>query len=144
MKISISIPRAAGGPPTVHVLGDDAVREFIGGWAPAVSALVQTSRPPRAGSVTKFTRENKETVMPFIVSRSHATYAAALLFVCREMREKPGLQGDVTISQIGGTAASALIEDAVISNVSIVGEITGVETVLQYRIEGGAFLFNTT
>lgn len=145
MKIMISLANAtAGGPPTVHVLGDDATRAFISGWAPAAAAQVQTSRPPRASAVTKYSRSNVETVMPFIVSRGHANRSLALLFAAQEVAEKTKLQGDVTVSEFGGSGATLRLTDAVIAAVNIVNEINGVETVLAYRIEGGAFTFNST
>lgn len=144
MKIVISIPRVGGGPPTVHTLGDDAARWFISGWAPQAVAQVQTSRPVRAASVTKYPRDNVESVMPFTVSRGHGSRAAALLHAAREMSEKPKLKGDVTVSEFGGTGGNVKLTNAVIAAVNVVGEISGVETVLQYRIEGGAFTFNST
>lgn len=145
MKITISVPSTtAGAPPSVRVLGDDAVRAFITGWAPEASAMLQTGRYPRATQVTKFARGNIETVMPFVTSRTHATRAAALLFVAQETSELPNLRGTVTVNEIGGTGASIKLENAVITGCRVVGEVHGVESIIAYRIEGGAFNLSST
>lgn len=145
MKITISVPSTtAGAPPSVRVLGDDAVRAFITGWAPEASAIVQTGRYPRATQVTKFARGNIETVMSFITQRTHATRAAALLFIAHEVVELPNLRGTVVVNEIGGSNASIQLENALIAGCRVVNEVHGVETIIAYRIEGGAFNLNST
>lgn len=146
MKITIAVANAApGGPPAIRVLGDDAVRDFIKGWAPEAWVDVQTSAPPRAEQKIKFGRANRESRATFTVDRTHASYAAALTFAGKELSEVPGLQGLVTISQFGGNGSASLtIDDAVIARVSVVGEITGVSTLLAYTIEGGRLRFTGT
>lgn len=143
MKISISVPSAtAGGPPSVTVLGDDATGAFITGWLPDVAAVISTARYPRAAAVEKFTRNNTETVFPFRVNREHSSLADALNTIARHCATVPGLQGTVTVTQLGSSGATIRIEDAVISRVRLLN-LSGVSTVLEYIVEGGAFLFNS-
>lgn len=144
MKISISVPSStAGAPPAVRVLGDDAARDFISGFAPDARALVQTGRYPQAASVTKFARQNIETSFGFVTERVHASYAAAQNFLARELAEVPGLKGTMTIAQIGGSGGSTLRLEAVISGVRVIS-LSGVTTLIQYTVEGGAFTLTST
>jgi hypothetical protein len=140
MKITIT-PNAEEGStatPQPRVLGDDLAREFIRIIPPIEGTVeVQTVALPRATATERFLRHNSQVRFAFVVDRAHESFAAALAFSIREIKEVKGIVGTITLSATGFSGGAVSLSNCIITAVRVVDMSSS--TVIQYSVEGGDF-----
>jgi hypothetical protein len=112
------------------VLGDDAEREIITGFADGASVAIQPVPLPRAAKVAHLHRGNQTWELSWATEREHADPAAARLFSIQHKIECLKMKGTLKIT----VGSRTFTGPAIISRMNTPADSVGKSTVTTYQV----------